>query len=491
MYYIQIYCGGNFITFTVDREYSQSGSGTCRGKMSANYLLVCLLSYIFGGANATPTTTRIYDLDVHGANPIRIVEGENLWKTKDRSLTTASTSTTNLNSPLGDEQENNSAEFAHADLRDFLNRYAEKVTKDKRPDHDTSAEDKEGKKHWSLLNLREHNHPYEDKNGWVTLDPVPWSLSKISKWQSKSTTTERPWDDFPPDENQPPHSVQYSQDRVSVWNKPDNRYHYDNLPHGSKNEYQVYYLDDHKPQYPKPAAVYGQTVHLHSDPNYQRYPVKVNNHYKHDKNCNHEEGVGIITDGKPPNFPSNYNENRRSGTEIHSEAPLDMGEGEWILLSTTKGYKHPKNRQRSLEINPQSIGTHQSVSLTVLPPLKNSKVNMTTSHGGLLQVDSSFETVEQAQKKYTKLQKMKEKPKKLIKKKKPSRELTSSTIATIPRNTPMDSSAVLAGVGAGMIPATMAMLVPFAMNGRRRKRSVLFATSNPSSNVQITLPRYL
>lgn len=488
--------------FSVDREYSQSGSGACRGKMSVNYLLVCLLSCIFNSANATPTTTRIYDLNVDGANPIRIVEGENLWKTKERttprpisrfdhrSFTAGSTSTTNLNSPLSDDRETNSAEFSHAALRDFLNSYAEKVAKDKQPDRYTSDEDKEGKKHWSLLNLREHNHPYEDKKGWVTLEPVPWSLSKISKWQSKSTTTRRPWDDIPLDESKPSHNIDYSHDRLSSWNKPDNNYYYDNPPQGSKNEYQVYYVDDDKPQYPKPSAVYGQTVHLHTS-NYQRHPVKVNNHYKHDKNCNHDEDIGIITDGKPPNFPSNYNENRRSETEIHSETPPEMGDGEWVLLSTTKGYKLPKSRQRSLEINPQSIGTHQSVSLTVLPPLKNSKVNMTTSHGGLLQVDSSFETVEQAQKKFLKLQKIKDKSKKLIKKKKPARELTSSTIATIPRNTPPDSSAVLAGVGAGMIPATMAMLVPFAMNGKRRKRSVLLATSNPSSNLQITLPRYL
>ncbi|XP_018565193.1 uncharacterized protein LOC108906439 [Anoplophora glabripennis] len=475
--------------------------------MSVKYLLVSLLSYIFNSANATPTTTRVYDLDLLGPNPIRIVEGENLWKTKEDTtqptsrfeerLFTTATSTTNLNNPLSDEQENNSAEFSHTALRDFLSSYAEKVIKNKRPDRSPSGEDKEGKKHWSLLNVREHNHPYDDKKGWVTLEPIPWSLSKISKWQSKSTTTERPWDDFPSHENKPPHNIDYSNDRLSSWNKPtlENSYHYGNRPQDNKNEYQLYYLDDDKSQYSKPSAVYGQTVHLHAHTPYQRHPVKANSYYNHDHNCNHDEDVGIITDGKPPNFPSNYYENRRIGTDLNPETNPDIGDGEWVLLSTTKGYKLPKSKQRSLEINPRSIGTHQSVSLTVLPPLKNSKVNMTTSHGGLLQVDSSFETVEQAQRKYIKLQKMKDKPKrhsKPLKKKKPTRELTSSTIATIPRNTPPDSSAVLAGVGAGMIPATMAMLVPIAMNGKRRKkRSLLLAASSPSSGVQITLPRYL
>lgn len=31
---------------------------------------------------------------------------------------------------------------------------------------------------------------------WVSLDPIPWSVSKISKWQSKfKPSTERPWDE--------------------------------------------------------------------------------------------------------------------------------------------------------------------------------------------------------------------------------------------------------------------------------------------------------
>ncbi|KAJ8922689.1 hypothetical protein NQ315_007722 [Exocentrus adspersus] len=481
--------------------------------MSLNYLLLVFLLnsiYISNSVSGEDgiTTTRIYDLDVPGARPIRIVEGENLWKSnknptlrptsrfEHRSFTT-DTASTNLNNPISDEEEDNSAEFTHSALKDFLNSYADKVAKEKHRDRDTASdEDKEGKKSWSLLNTREHNHPYEDKKGWVTLEPVPWSLSKISKWQSKSTTTERPWGGHYFDKR-PANDVEYSLDRVSSWNKPplESNYHY-NRPEIDENNYQSYYPDEDKPTFPKPSAVYGQTVHLHTSTGFQKHPVKPINHHKH--NCNqheHDGNVGIITDGRPPNFPppSYGYENRRTGTELQPEPHPHMGEGEWVLLSTTKGYKAPKNRQRSLDINPQAIGTHQAVSLTVLPPLKGSKVNMTTSHGGLLQVDSTFETVEQAQKKFVKLQKMKDtKVKRPIaqKKRRPTKELTSSTIATIPRSTPPDSSAVLAAVGAGMIPATMAMLVPIAMNGRkRRRRSARF--DNGGSSVQITLPRYL
>lgn len=49
-------------------------------------------------------------------------------------------------------------------------------------DNDSSSDLK--KSYWSLVNAEKHNHPYDDKKGWVTLEPVPWSTSKVSKWQS-------------------------------------------------------------------------------------------------------------------------------------------------------------------------------------------------------------------------------------------------------------------------------------------------------------------
>lgn len=42
-----------------------------------------------------------------------------------------------------------------------------------------------------------------------------------------------------------------------------------------------------------------------------------------------------------------------------------------------------------------------------------------------------------------------------------------------------DPSTIIAAVGAGLIPATMAMLVPMAMGGKRRKRELRFVTRRP------------
>lgn len=41
----------------------------------------------------------------------------------------------------------------------------------------------------------ERHDEQEDRNGWVTLDAIPWSKSKISKWQANTPTTSRPWPD--------------------------------------------------------------------------------------------------------------------------------------------------------------------------------------------------------------------------------------------------------------------------------------------------------
>jgi len=38
---------------------------------------------------------------------------------------------------------------------------------------------------------------YEDRNGWVTLEAIPWSKSKISKWQA-NPSTQRPWPEIKP-----------------------------------------------------------------------------------------------------------------------------------------------------------------------------------------------------------------------------------------------------------------------------------------------------
>lgn len=227
-----------------------------------------------------------------------------------------------------------------------------------KPDEETtSATDEEFdsdkvKKSWSLMNVQKHKHPYEDKDGWVSLDPVPWSVSKISKWQNKPKPTEKPWNSkyhnsYTSSNNRP--WVDYD----SVDNTANSYQYSTSRPFMDKKKYQVYIVDDHKenikPIYSKPSNIYVQ-----ANPTHQPF----HSHHYHEEPCNHNlRDDGIITDGLEPNFPSrNFEFNRRQGTQMVQDKHPFMGDGDWVLLSTTKGYKRPKSKQRSLDVQHGAIG---------------------------------------------------------------------------------------------------------------------------------------
>lgn len=332
---------------------------------------------------------------------------------------------------------------------------------------------------WDLKQTQKHGHPYDDKKGWVSLEPVPWSVAKISKWHSR----------YKPQEST---NFDFNNKRPFKQRPPPNTYHYQQTYHDLSMDEDDLEVENSNSFYDRPVSrpvvsSFAQKLHIKntiSDPDYSS---------------------DIITDGLPANFPEHHqqehNYNRRQSftteTPMRPVAHPFSGDGEWILLSTTKGYKYPKpkSRERSLDIEADnSIGVHRSVRLTVLPPLKGSNVNMTTSHGGLLQVESTFQTVEQAAQKF---KRQKQKPKQRVSttttrrprtvKPLPVKRKDATTVTT--RNNAPDTSAVLAAVGAGMIPATMAMLLPMAMGGRK-KRQTRSVTGRPSV-VEMTLPRSL
>lgn len=420
---------------------------------------------------------------------IKLGENDPVWEmvqtASSRAFTTPSITTTNLNNPL------ENGEFpSQNSLKDFLENYVEKIRKDKigngiNLENGFEIEnDNKDQKSWNILEFENKRHQTDDRKGWVTLDPVPWSVSKVSKWKPKPTQAS--WDSFPNNQYQNPWSNEFIETKPHV-----SQYQYNRKP--EQDSFKVFYISDKNPvvkqPFARPFTVYDQSIKN----GYHKTPIQISNMYKPQESFTQHRD-GIIIDNNPPNFPTeNYDFNRRSGHDEKPEPHAFLGDGEWILLSTTKGYKTPRSGQRSLDFHPQSMSTTKSVQLTVLPPLKNSKINMTTSHGGLLQVESTFESVEQAQRKYQKQQKNKIKKRKrpngqIKKKKKVIKEITDSTITTVPRST--DSSAVLAAVGAGMIPATMAMLVPMVNGRKRRRKRELLTTSDPRSSIEITLPRY-
>ncbi|XP_017782870.1 PREDICTED: uncharacterized protein LOC108567110 [Nicrophorus vespilloides] len=420
-------------------------------------LMVIATMMIVGGAAAF---TRSYDLEVPGSHPIRIIEADPMWDEPkntevrgDRVFRTEVEHRTlqpNTKKKLDrmDKDEAQDEEDNSHRLKDFLNSYAEKFKKQQHHQQDEVhmkdvEEGKDKSKAWNMLNYEKHNHPYDDKRGWVSMDAVPWSVSKISKWHQNDKPTQDN-DRF------------YSNDYPDYPKRPKPQYFQD------QEDVEV---ESPKPLFARPSAIYNQKVHVHPIINIpNRNPQQQQQHH-HD--CN--KHTDIITDGEAPHFPDHASHqeyaNRRRGTNAE-------------FLPT-----HPFNED-------------------VLPPLKNGKVNMTTSHGGLLQVESTFQTVEEAQKAHAKRQRIKTRnPIRTKYQMKPLPLKIKPTVATpahyqlpyqlqqgVKDNNP-DTASVLAAVGAGMIPAGMALLVPMAMSGRKR-RDLRFVTSSPYvDQIEITLPR--
>ncbi|CAG9854899.1 unnamed protein product [Phyllotreta striolata] len=437
-------------------------------------MLPAMLLLIVGASFATGvesefTTSRTYGMDIPELDPITITEGDPLWdeKTPKRLTIGGFDQPTSPDPSITDTDDRNN-EFSATALRDFLEKYAEGLRKDKIENrlNDTSSEitptdynddEKKRKKNGNLLDLKQYGSPYDDKMGWVSLEPVPWSVSQISKWQSKPHPNEYSWNQQPVTNNNNWEHVDDFPSTSTV--RPNNILNRYKFGQTHKNKLEIYDPDE-----------FDQNKFTKRPFNYRRpaYSPYTSDMVLHN-NVIVKDHRDIITDNNSPNFPPNHNNfNRRHGTELHSEPHSFAGDGNWVLLSTSKGYKYPK-KQRSLKMVPEYINTHKSVQLTVLPPSKDSNVNMTTSHGGLLQVESTFEPVEQAQQKFSKLQKLKNKRKRPGQHKKKRKNVRRAQ-ESAPRSTGSDSGAVIAGVGAGLIPATMAMMVPLVMNGKRRRR---------------------
>ncbi|CAH2041547.1 unnamed protein product, partial [Iphiclides podalirius] len=396
------------------------------------------------------------------------------------------------------------------DYRDFpkdrlqaISALAAKLKKDKfktdrfSPVNDESVDDDNSGKiftSWNRLKVKQHKHPFDDKDGWVTLEPVAWSTSKISKWKP-NVKKQKPnhWNE---DEESIP-----SDDRLTASLDTDTRYNYpQSKPTLSRPGYinnKLHLPSDYDTELPsKPTWARPQPSPSNFQsswaPDESRRPHKhncdYNENYPNEDSTHYEMEDPVMIDPRPSKFPYDYEALHQSTTQKRPYRRPTMyggmsdtddddrssrpphGDGQWVLLSTTKGYRN-KKRQRSL--NPMdtentdypSVTSHQAVALTVLP-VDDKHTNMTTSHGGLLEVERSFQTVEESKldmDKKNDLEVLASQPtpvrNKIIRKK------------VVPNNLP-DSSTVFAAVGAGMLPATMAMVVPMMLGRRRRKRDL-------------------
>lgn len=63
--------------------------------------------------------------------------------------------------------------------------------------HTKVAEKESSRKfYWDAMDRPNSDYPYDDRQGWVTLEPIPWSTSKISKWHPNKVESHhdnKPW----------------------------------------------------------------------------------------------------------------------------------------------------------------------------------------------------------------------------------------------------------------------------------------------------------
>lgn len=528
-------------------------------------MTVLLVFCVFATALASPNDqiekyedkVKTYQLEVPGKQPITIIEKEEDKQWKDSSLElhddvdiknlmTHIVHDVNGNSPRcygpscqegfnGDQgphqgfEDFTEGEEKLKDFRDFsqdrlqaITALAAKLKKEKLKadrysyvDSEESDDDNNGKVYttWNRLKVKQHKHPYDDKDGWVTLEPVAWSTSKISKWKP-NVKKQKPnhWNE---DDDRFP-----SDDRFTTFQDMGSGYSYSQNTNkkppilgrpgyiNNKLHMQSDY-DSEVPSKPTWNKLQQPTYQSSWSPDEGRRPMKPNcdsEDHSHDDSIYYGISDSVVTDHRPSHFPYEYEALhqatiqkrpfRRPTQVVYAGTPdLDSdrgsrppnGDGQWVLLSTTKGYRN-KKRQRSLnptaipDDRPEfgSVTSHQAVALTVLP-VDNAHTNMTTSHGGLLEVEKSFKTVEESKRDMDKRFDLDVS----ASQNKPVR--TRVIRRKVGTNVGPDSSTILAAVGAGMVPATMAMVVPMMLGRRRRRRDV---NSPEASNLDNIFYRY-
>lgn len=384
----------------------------------------------------------------------------------------------------------------------------------------------------------QQQNPFNDKKGWVTLDAVPWSTSKVSKWHpnkgdpspGQSYRPATAWNDNPI-YSRPPRPASYADDGT------DDDYDVDAgrpiRPPSSSYNFNPYRVPNNSEQRPKPSFQYDppnqSSYEAPSRPSkfrprpssydYAGTAASSNHFVSHslsfdkDKWYDQDDATSkpwsedLITDTRPSNFPTNFHyqhqndERKKRPThqrpadatdpdryEYHPFSHPESGNGEWILVSTTKGYQQqnrPNRQHGQRAMKPSSsqatneVRRHHSIRLTVLPPLDNDDAAfshdgrrrpMALSHGGMLEVEPSFNSVDESVASAFSSQRN-------------QTEAAASAVANVKKrrifkgvpvksriSSGQDASAVLAAVGAGMVPATMAMLMPMMLG--RRKRSI-------------------
>lgn len=359
---------------------------------------------------------------------------------------------------------------------------------------------------------------FNDKDGWVTLEAVPWSTSKVSKWHPNKQSDDRnsfsssnhhnnrpnAWDmndDDDDRDNYRPFSSKPKprpRPQYSYYDEPDADF-YDRRQSiaPGKPIYTSYNPDRNRPtesesrppwqqNYDQQASSYEKKPNYaqkprpynydHSDSSFSDGPSSFGDNYetqKYTKPYKRPWSEDIVADNQqqPSTYSTRKQFNRPNKVKGHPSTYPENGDGEWILISSTKGYQPPVRQGHALSM-PQkyhsSLKTRKSVKLTVLPLNRTFSYDSKPilSHGGLLEIDPSFQSIDSAVSAALRKNSTKTGTKK--------KKVIKGTPVKGNKGTPVkavqshNGNAVMAAVGASMVPATVAMLMPMVLGRRRR-----------------------
>lgn len=299
-------------------------------------------------------------------------------------------------------------------------------------------------KHDNYDDDRRPSDQYKDQDGWVTLDAVPWSSSTVSKWypHDEESTRRKPFpSSIRPYKGSNKFPYQDDTDDDDYYNRPKPMYDARPNVYSSWSKPQSYHSNG-RPR-PQPytfteSGVFSQKYfnrdRFHSNDRVSQYPGD------------------IITDERPSNFPSEshghshyYDDDHYNGASSNIQMAIagnswhstvkpstysnerphtsnndHEGNGDWVLISTTKGYQIPGNRRHygrrtmtlptkssvTFNVKPQSMRMHKAIKLTVLPAYDNAKngtfstdknnkrPTTTTIHNGMIEIDGTHDNID-------------------------------------------------------------------------------------------------
>ncbi|KAL7018209.1 hypothetical protein ACKWTF_010666 [Chironomus riparius] len=380
------------------------------------------------------------------------------------------------------------------------------------------------------------NHPYNQNNGWVTLDAVPWSKSKVSKWQSHNANKYGSQGNY----NYPNYQNSNNNNQQRPPYRPTNDYDFDY--NGNNNNNDDYYLP------PKPSRptyhnnqFYGggqqnQNQPSHRPPQDNFYQSSSGHHqtssvynFERPENPQRPYQPEIITDNRPSNFPPHHsqeepypNQNQNSYSNRPSYNRPQQNDyshhgGNYYAYKENKhpptypvnGYQFPKrNGQRAMSflatngVNSDSKYTdnkgiitaesqkvetfvrphrrtgptkmsQQQVKLTVLPLYVNEPgtnyqnnendvkmdVFRPSAYNGLIETDQGSQTVEESVANESNANAVSAKP---VNKPKKKRKVLKNYLMRKNAGS-SDSSAVIAAVGASLLPASLGLIAPMVL----------------------------